>query len=61
MFYFYTGFLGFSPAFMGRASMAAAVATLCGILIYNRVTVAPSHAGHMASCRGSAATAVHSL
>jgi len=36
MFYFYTGKLGFSPAFMGRAELAGAIANLAGIAVYGR-------------------------
>lgn len=36
MFYYYTNELGFKPEFMGRLKFACGVASLSGILIYNK-------------------------
>merc|ERR1712079_539659 len=36
-FYFSTNELNFSPEFLGRVQLAAALATLAGTLLYNRV------------------------
>ena len=37
LFYFYTSGLGFSPEFMGRVAMIAALFNLLGIILYNKV------------------------